>query len=196
MVFLRPRSPARGTGWGLACRVGLCLLLAAPLPAAEAPLEYQIKAAFLFKFTKFVEWPEWVYDNEGQPLVMGILGKDPFGPYLDRILVGKKVRDRPVEIRRFASLENMEYCHVLFVSRSEEKKLEAVIDSVGRDGILTVSDLDGFAARGGAIQFVLEDDKVRFAVNPDAAGRAGLKISSRFLKLARLVGDGHAVKKD
>ena len=166
------------------------LLLAALGPAraaaaTPAPLaEYEVKAAFLHNFARFVEWPEAAASG---PLVVGVLGEDPFGPLLDRTFAGKTLRNQPIHVRRLARVEDAAGVHVVFISRSEEGRLADILRPLRGTPVLTVSDIPDFAARGGIIGLRLEDQKVRFDIDPNQAARAGLKLSSQLLKLARLV---------
>lgn len=148
--------------------------------------EYQVKAAFLYNFTKFVEWPP-LPPGDRSPLRLCILGDDPFGNTLDEIVFGESVGGRPLlPERRHASepLENQRSCHVLFISRSERGRMRQVLDAVAGLPVLTVSDVPGFLDAGGQVQFVMAGGKVRFAINQAAAERARLRISSKLLRLA------------
>lgn len=164
-------------------------------------LEYQVKAAFLYNFARFVEWPTDAFAQTGNSIIVGLIGKDPFGMVLDEALRSKVVHQRKIVVRRFQRLEDVGECHVLFVSASEEPQLGNILKSVGGASILTVGDMDGFAERGGIIGFRKQDNKVRFEINADAAAHAGLKISSQLLKLAvKVIGpstteldNGHAL---
>src|SRR6185503_17900412 len=121
------------------------------------------------------------------PLVIGVLGNDPFGGEIDRAIEGKTVNGRRLMIKRFASLEAYQYCHILFVSSSEKNSLPRIIAAVGNSGVLTVSETDRFAHIGGIINFVTIENRIRFEINQTAAERAGLKISSKLLSLGRVV---------
>ena len=169
----------------------ICAIVSAWLNVhAEPPpsREYLIKVAFLYKFAKFVDWPEKAFPDDRAPLTICILGKEPFGAALETIK-DKKVRGRKLVIQRLARLEDMKQCHVLFISASEEKRLPELLSAIKGTAILTVSDMKGFARRGGIINLVTVEKKIRFEINLDAAHLAGLKISSKFLKLAKIVGE-------
>jgi hypothetical protein len=150
----------------------------------EPPAAYEVEAAFLYNFARYVEWPEAVDDG---PLVVGVLGEDPFGDVLDRTFAGKTVRNRPFKIRRLARVEDAARIQILFISQSEEGRLDAVLQTLRGAPVLTVSDIRDFATRGGIIGLRIEERKVRFDIDPDRASRAGLKLSSQLLKLARVV---------
>jgi hypothetical protein len=157
-----------------------------PSPAAEEPIsEYQVKAAFLLNFTRFVEWPPAAFAQPDSPLAICVLGDDPFGGILEQVVQGESVRGRSVEVLRMRRAPVPKTCHVLFVSRSE-KDAGAVLSAVG-PGVLTVSDRELFLREGGMIAFVLEDRRVRFDVSQRAALRASLSMSSRLLAVARTV---------
>lgn len=162
---------------------------ASPLPV-DSPSEYQVKAAFLFNFAKFVEWPADAFASSQAPFVICVLGEDPFGPMLDATLAGKTMGTHPVLLRRIKEHSDARRCHIVFVSSSESRNFAAVVDSVRGFAVLLVGDTDGFAAAGGSIEFTLEGNHVRFLINPDAAQRAGLMLSSKLLMLARIVHDG------
>lgn len=148
--------------------------------------EYEVKAAFLYNFAKFVEWPESTTDNT---LNICTLGEDPFDKAMDSI-VGRFIKKRRVVIKRISSVKKSENCHILFVSSSERKQLRAITQAIGDAAILTIGDTEGFAKKGLIINLIMENDKVRFEVNLDAAKRSGLHISSSLLELARIIREG------
>jgi len=164
-----------------------CLIAASVLFSGEqvwsAPAdEYQVKAAFLFNFAKFVEWPRNAFSDANAPLVIGVLGQDPFGSYLDNTLQGERVANRPVTLERYRSVAEIKRCHVLFISRSESGRLNQIVNSLRYRGILTVTDGDANQS-GVIIRFVSEGNKIRFHIDSDAAKAANLVISSRLLRL-------------
>jgi YfiR/HmsC-like len=147
-----------------------------------------VKAAFLFNFAKFVEWPGSSYMGGGAPFSICVLGEDPFGDALTS-LRGKFVANRPVAVWRIKNVEAGWRCQILFVSSSEKSHLPAIFSALRGANALLVGETDGFAARGGAIQFILEENHVRFAINPATIRRAGLQVSSKLLALAKIVRD-------
>lgn len=164
-------------------------LLSGASMQAQTPIsaqEYQIKAAFLYNFAKFVEWPEAMADP-GKPLVIVVFGKDPFGPILEHTVWGKRINDRPLVVRRTTRPEEVVPCHILFVGSAEKDRLAEILKLVRNSGVLTVSEVENFLELGGAVKFVTEENKVRFAINIKAARRSGLSISSRLLSLAKVV---------
>jgi len=164
--------------------------LAAPArPQAEdAPSGYQVKAAYLFNFLKFVEWPDESFADPLAPIVIGVAGEDPFGSALPQVVIGKTIQGRDLVIRKYHAGEDMRGAHILFISSSERKRLPQVLSSLHGSSVLTVADMEGFLESGGMIQFLNENDRVRFAINVDATSRAKLKMSSKLLSLARVVG--------
>ena len=151
--------------------------------------EYLIKAGFIYNFANLVQWPTNAFAQLDSPIVIGILGEDPFGPVLDRVLAGKRVNGRVFLVKRLKSVVDLKECHILFVSSSEIAHLADAIHLVKGMPILTIGEIPGFAKRGGIINLVLEDNKVHFEVNVEAAKEADLTISSRLLALARIVQD-------
>lgn len=164
------------------------LALGAAEPAARAPTpEYQVKAAFLFNFAQFVEWGGAAFATPRTPIVIGVAGDDPFGPYLDNLVRNEKVGERALEVRRFHHLAEVTGCHILFVSDALAAEFDAAVPALQRQGILTIGEMEGFTRRGGVIRFVLENGKIRFRVNPQAAKDSGLVVSSKLLRWATIV---------
>ena len=152
--------------------------------------EYLIKAGFIYNFAKFVEWPANAFSQSDSPIVIGILGSDPFGSTLDRIVEDKKIGAHAFVVRRLKwgkDLKELKDCKILFVSSSEKMHIDELLQSIKNMSILTVGEAPGFAERGGIIRFTLEDNRVHFEVNVEAARQADLNISSRLLTLARIV---------
>lgn len=183
----------RGTGGrGLLARVRLCAILLiltlAPMLAA-ATMEYRVKAAFLYNFARFVEWPQ---SRNAGPLVIGVLGADPFRGALADTAHGKSVDGRLVVVRKVGSVEAASGCAVLFVSSSERNRWPEILTPLRRTAVLTVGDAPGFLAAGGVLNFYLENNRVRFELNPAAARKSGLKLSAQLIRLARVEGRGHA----
>jgi hypothetical protein len=153
--------------------------------------EYLIKAGFIYNFAKFVEWPTAAFSQPDSPIVIGVLGTDPFGNVLDRIVEDKKIGPRGFVVKRLKwgkDLKDLKDCKIVFVSASERAHIDEILQSVKGLPILTVGETPGFAERGGVIRFTLEDNRVRFEVNVDAAHQADLNISSRLLTLAKIIG--------
>ncbi len=152
--------------------------------------EYLIKAGFIYNFAKFVEWPATAFAQPDSPIVIGILGTDPFGNLIDRIVENKKIGARGFVVKRLkwgADLKELRECKILFVGDSGKAHVDELVQIVKTLPILTVGETPGFAERGGVIRFVLEDNRVRFEINVEAARQADLTISSRLLTLARII---------
>ena len=168
----------------------LCLSLCTAMQAgaqAKAPLEYAVKAAFLYNFTKFVEWPPDALDEKDTLLQICVIGESPFGDELENTLEGKKVDGKSVTIAYAQSVKEALSYDVVFIAQSEESNLDRILKKLTTEAILTVSDIDDFAERGGTIGFFVEDNRIRFEINVDAAEETGLQISSKLLRLARIV---------
>jgi hypothetical protein len=155
---------------------------------AQTSKEYQIKAAFLFNFAQFVEWPAAAFADASAPISIGVLGDDPFGAVLDQTIEGETINHRKLIVQRSQRVTDLKGCHLVFISKSEKLHLADIFDSLGSASVLTVSETENFARRGGIINFYLDGNKVRFEINAAAAQRKGIKISSQLLKLGKVVG--------
>jgi hypothetical protein len=153
-----------------------------------ASREYQLKAAFIFNFAQFVEWPAETFAGPDAPLVIGVVGSNPFGDVLEQAVAGKKVGGRSIVVRYFRSAHAMERCHVLFVSGSERDAMGHLVERCARESTLTVGDFEGFTFARGMIRFVTQDNRLRFEVNLDSMNRAQLRASAKLLKLAQVYG--------
>ncbi|HVU55294.1 MAG TPA: YfiR family protein [Puia sp.] len=163
------------------------LIINLPL-VAQAPLsrEYELKAVFLYNFAQFVEWPPTAFSNSEAPLIIGVIGKNPFGTRLKDIVSGEKVNGHDVSVQYYDNAEDIGTCHILFINLPEAKKREQVLQLLKDRNILTVSDAPGFPAEGGMIRLFTRDNKIRFEVNLEVSRAAGLSISSKLLRLADL----------
>ena len=162
------------------------LLLAVPaLLGAQAASEYDVKAAFLYNFTKFVDWPSSAFPDPNS-LRICVLGEDPFGKSL-RSVAGEQVGGHKLIVTQTDAISKPAGCQVLFISHSEREKLPQILAAVKDAPVLTVGDTNGFADHGVIINFVLEGSKVRFEINTESADRAGIKISSKLLQLAKRI---------
>src|SRR5579871_6206304 len=170
----------------------LLIATAAAAQSAQAP-EYEVKAAFLYNFAKFVEWPSQVFPASSAPLRICILGHDPFGSSLDNIIQGKAVAGRPITHLRLQAAADARSCHVLFLGSSDPDTLKQALYHLRDAPVLTVSECQDFLAFGGMINFVLEQDRVRFEINLAAAEQHHLKLSSKLLSVARVVNLGGEV---
>lgn len=178
---------ARGRGlWGLA--VGLALLGTRPASAqAVRASASEVQAVFLFHFAQFVDWPAEAFPDPTTPVVIGILGKDPFGSFLDETVRGETVRGRPFRTDRYRRVEEIKDCHILFISRSEAKRLDAILTALKDRPILTVSNGNDFDRAGGIIRFILEESRIRLSIDLEAAQAARLTFSSKLLRSAEIV---------
>jgi hypothetical protein len=175
----------------LAAAALLALNVTAPAVAASAS-ENQVKAVFLFNFSQFVSWPAEAFAHPEAPLVIAVLGADPFGEDLDAAVRGEHVGDRPLEVRRYRSVADIKDCQILFIDRSEAARLPEIIAALHGRRILTVSDADDAAKRGVIIQFVTDNNRIRLRINASAARADGLTISSKLLRPAQIVDSGGA----
>ena len=179
----RPRlaAVARRLGFGL----GLVALVAFPAKAqAGSADEYSVKAAYLYNFAKFVEWPGEA-GNPGTPLVIAVFGRDDFGAVLKQTVQGETVNGRAISVRSVSRVEDIRSCQILFFGSSDQNRLAEVLRATEGAGILTVGETDEFIQRGGVIAFVAEGNKIRFEVNLGVARRNRLTISARLLRVAK-----------
>jgi len=186
-----PVRRAFSTSWALLL-LTLVLLVTAPVAGAQAhsPSEYQVKAAFLFNFAKFIDWPPSAFAGPQSPFAICILGVDPFGKTIDNALEGKAIGDHPVIVLRAKDAADARRCQMVFVSSSEKQHLAELIASFRGANILIVGETERFADAGGTIELMLDQNHIRFAINTYAAEAAGLKISSKLLALAKIVRAG------
>jgi hypothetical protein len=178
-------------GW-LSLALGVLASLLVPLrrdahAATPRSPEHQIKAAFLFNFAQFVDWPTNALPKPQSPLVIGVLGADPFGVALDEIVRGETIKGHPLVIQRYRQVEDVGACHILFITEADSTKLKPIFARLSGRNILTVGDAEAFTQRGGMIRFFTEQKKIRLEINVAAVQKAGLTISSRLLRLARIV---------
>jgi len=164
------------------------LLTLSTVRAQETPpSEYQLKAAFLYNFAKFIDWPPSTFSSSQAPFAICILGTDPFGMAIDETLRGKTVADHPVVVRRARDVSEVRRCQIVFVSSQEKQPVSGILDALQGQNVLIVGEADHFADSGGTIQLFIEGGHIRFAINTVAAENAGLHISSKLLALAKIV---------
>jgi len=179
----RPRVTAAAllllAGW-MGCR-----------PALAEPTAQQVEAVFLFYFSQFVDWPSGAFADEHSPIVIGVLGDDPFDGSLDQAVAGERVNGRPIIVRRLKSIADATGCQILYISSSEAEHLPQILAGLKGRQVLTVSDLDHFVESGGMIRFELIDQHVRLRINARAAQAAGLTLSSKLLRAAAPAGPGN-----
>lgn len=168
--------------------LGAVVLLLSRAPAqSPAAGEYQVKAAFLYNFAKFVEWPPSSFSNASAPLRICVLGQDPFGQELRNITNEKIVNGHKLQVDQVVDVHTAKTCQILFVASSEKAQLNRILEGVRGSDVLTIGDTKGFVGLGGIINFVLENNRVQFEINHKAAEQAGLKISSKLLNVAKVV---------
>ena len=149
------------------------------------PSEYQLKAAFIFNFAKFVEWPRQAFADPKSPLFIGVLGENPFGGDLEQAVHGKTLNQRPIMVKTCRTMDEGKKCHILFVSSSEKARLGEILKDLSGTNVLTVGETDNFIQSGGIISFFWEGNKIRFEISGEAAKKAGLKVDSKLLGLGR-----------
>ena len=182
-----PRLRASAFGWRCAPFLALQLVAAGIAPEQKQAAEYTLKAAVLCNLARFVEWPVRAAGLTNGPLVIGVLGVDPFGSALDEATKDQTVQGRKLAARRFGLADDPSACHLLFISRSEADRLPALLARLRGSGVLTVSEISRFAERGGMVNLVMKEDRVRFEISVVAAEREGVAISSKVLKYATIV---------
>jgi len=173
----------------------LLILLSAPLSAVEAgadaqtgrPNAYQVQAAYLYNFGKFIKWPDKVPADQSGTFAICVLGQDPFGALLESALAGQMVNGKPVAVKRLARVQDAAACHILSLSMAQQHDLKGTLAAIDDSSVLTVSDMPDFSKRGGMIQFILEGDRVRFEINLESAEKSHLIFPSELLKVAAAV---------
>jgi hypothetical protein len=169
-------------------KFALFLLLGAFIEACAAsptPEEYQVKGAFLLNFAKFVDWPPQTFKAPTDPIIICILGQNPFGPGFEKPAQSSVAQNRPVSVKQIAEGVQACQCQIAFVSESERKLSKAMLQAVQGASVLTVGESEGFTANGGVIGFKLDGEKVRIEINTAASDRAKLHISAKLLSLAQ-----------
>ncbi len=151
---------------------------------ANISREYQIKAVFLYNYSKFITWPEHAFSSAGSPFTLCLLGKDPFGQILDITVEKENMRGRKVEIKRIQQIDDITGCQILYISKSVEFQLRKIYRHVRQYPILTVSDISDFVGRGGMIEFINENNKVRFTIDSEQLRSVGLQADANLLKIA------------
>lgn len=156
-------------------------------PKASAQSEDQIMAAFLFNFARYVEWPEDAFDRNDMPVNICMLSSKEFGDVVSRTVSGKTIADRSVVVHWTADIPEKTGCHILFIGHEFDRPHADAVALLDGMSVFTVADQEGFAKAGGIANFFRVDNRIRFEINPEAATKAGLRISSRLLRLARVV---------
>lgn len=167
----------------------LTLMTGASAQDDSPPLEYQVKAAFLFNFARFVEWPPAAFRDREASFVIGVVDDEVLARALDQAVRGKVVDGRAFEVRRLQNAHEAGFCQMLYLGSADTSRLAGLLRSIRSSAILTIGDAQGFTHLGGMINFIMQGHRLRFEINPDAAERAGLRISSKLLQLATIVRD-------
>jgi hypothetical protein len=173
-----------------AAMLGASASPARPQEGKSALPEYVVKAGFLFNFAKYVDWPSGAFENPDTPYTIGIVGVDPFGDGLEKTLGNKTVKNRAFVVRRFGETAGIQRCHILFVPRSERDRLAEILKQIEPWPVLAVGEDEGFARAGGTTNILIDKEKPRLEVNPDAAEKARLTIDPKLLKVAAIVRTG------
>lgn len=164
------------------------MLGATPLTRAQGiPREYQIKAVFLYNFAQFTEWPTNAFTATNDPIVIGVLGSNPFDDYIEHTIKGETVRGHPIKVVRYKNVEEIQTCHILYIGRSESRHLEQVVRKLNGKPMLTVSDIPDAAEAGVGIGFVTERNRIKLQINLGPIKSGALVVSSKLLRLAEIV---------
>ncbi len=154
--------------------------------SAQSASEYQVKAVFIYNFTRFIDWPAETFKSPDEPFIIGIIGEDPFGSYLDETVAGEKIGTHPIQVQRFVDVKQLVKCHILYISSYEPEEAEKILSVVSDKSILTVSDATAFNKWGGMIRLFTDNNKIRLQVNVEASKKSGLTISSKLLGVAQI----------
>lgn len=175
------------------CAYVLCVFLPFALFAGQRgrPTQYDVEAVYLYQFGRFVQWPTQT-TSASDAFSICVLGRDPFGAGLDSTIAGESINEQRLEAERITDVRDAHRCRILYISPSEDAHLNAILDSLHAEPVLTVSDAPDFMARGGMVEFILQDNRVRFEINVAVTQKAGLSVSSQLLKVAAAVRGGTA----
>lgn len=166
-------------------------MLLSSLPAkAQLPREYQLKAVFLYNFVQFTEWPTNAFADDKSPIVIGIVGADPFGPVLEQTIQDENVSGHPLVVQHYPHAADIKTCHMLFITQPEIRHLDEILKAIKDKPVLTVSDTDSSTTAGVMIRFILENNKVHFRINAPAARAANINLSSKLLRVAEAPSTG------
>lgn len=171
----------------VAATVWALLVPASLVAQMQKPSEYQVKAAYIYNFGKFVKWPPASADNQNSSFTICTIGEDSMSSVLQSTLSGKSIAGKPVSVKQVSKPQDAIACQILFLNMESKSHLQEILTALGQASVLTVSDIPDFSKRGGMIQFVLEGDRVRFEINRASAESAGLVLTSDLLKVATVV---------
>ncbi|MDP9253449.1 MAG: YfiR family protein [Verrucomicrobiota bacterium] len=159
---------------------------AAEPPQSQPKSEYALKAVFLYNFCRFIEWPKSAFASPTEPITIAVIGEDPFGPLLEEAVQGETLRGRSIQIQRYRKPDSIKHCHLLFISRSEAGRIEAILAAVAGKSVVTVGETDAFLDRGGMIALMAERNRIRLHINPSLLRAANLDVSSKLLRVAEV----------
>jgi hypothetical protein len=164
----------------------LMALLTGPLQAAPVapPNEYALKSVFLYNFCHFIEWPDSAFTSPGSPLIIGIVGEDPFGSSLKEAVAGESYHNHPIVIEHYHGPKDIKHCHLLFVGRTENSRVDAILAAVGSKSVVTVGETEDFLDHGGMIALPADRNRVRLRIKPETMRAANLNVSSKLLRVA------------
>jgi len=154
---------------------------------SKRDLAYKLQAVYLLNFLEFTEWPDSVFENGQSPIVVGVLGTDPFAQVFEEVVRNETIADRPINVERFESAAGMTRCHAIFICLSERENYSSHLNRLKGLPTLTVSEIDGFTYLGGCVSFYVEEGKLRFEINMQALKESGINMSSKLLRFARIV---------
>jgi hypothetical protein len=169
-----------------ASMLAITLAIAGIARADDSPTEYKVKAAFIYNFSQFIEWPDTAFENNDAPFIVAVVGTNPFHGLLDRAFAGKRIGARRAVVQHFDSIDQVGPCQILFIPATSDDSLTQLIKKIQDRPILTIGENENLPSLGGCCRFFTEDDRIHFEINLDAAEAAHLKISSKLLKLARI----------
>lgn len=155
---------------------------------ASVPNEYSLKAVFLYNFCRFIDWPNAAFNSTNDPIVIGILGTDPFGALIEEAVLGETSHGRPIRIERYRNVREIGRCHLLFIGASESERLDAILAAVTGSSIVTVGETADFVDQGGMIALTTDRNRVRLVINPSTLRNANLNVSSKLLRVAEIKG--------
>jgi hypothetical protein len=177
---------ARWRNHAIAALLAIASALCLTRGAVAASKEYEVKAAFTYHFTQFIEWPTDAFATDDAPFIVAVMGHDPFDGAMEQAMTNKFVGKHPIVVKHFDSANDIGPCQILFVPANLDDSLRAILDKVGKSPVLTVGESDAVMPAGGAIHLFLEDNRMRLEINPDVLDAAGLKASAKLMKLARI----------
>lgn len=189
MDFVAGACPrGRAVAWLGAVWLSLAFLCPSPGLGAEVSREYQVKAVFLWRLAQFVTWPNNAFERADSPIVIGVLGDNPFGAALETAVRGETAHGRKLVVQQFRQVDQIKTCHVLFINETNAVRVREIIAALNRSSVLTVSDVEGFAnSNGGMIRFFNDQNKIKVRVNLEATTAAGLSLDARFLRVAEVI---------